>query len=146
MRNVKNFVTLVTGMALVCASMVNMDAKAYYSEDIYYDTYKTMVEWTDKGEFKCSHENLAKLGEIYTKDDENHLINAYKWSRVCDSNYAVQVICMTGYEVDGYYFYRSYVMTAATYNAVAFEVTDVSMRWHCIKWEKISECYEVDYA
>lgn len=147
MKNMKNFAMFMTGVALVCASMVSMDAKAYYSEEkCFYNTYENMVEMKDEGNFKCSAENMNKLASIYVEDDANDLIEAYKETRVHDSNYAAQVICMVGYEVDGYYFYRSYMMTAKTWDATAVEVTDVSMKWHCIKFEKIEDCYEWDYA
>lgn len=147
MKNMKNFAMFMTGMALVCASMVSMDAKAYYSEETYYyGTYENMIEMKDEGTFKCSAENMRKLASIYTEDDANDLIEAYKVTRICDSNYAAQCIAFVGYEVDGYYFYRTYTMIAATYNSEAFEVTGVDMKWHCVEFEKIEACYEWDYA
>lgn len=147
MKNMKNFVAFMAGCALIGASFMNVEAKAYYSEETYYyDTYENMIEMKDEGTFKCSAENMRKLASIYTDDDTNDLIEAYKGAHIRNDEYVVQFVVMVGYEVNGYYFYRTYVMMCATYDATYVEVTDVSMKWHCIEFDKIEDCYEWDYA
>lgn len=143
----KKFMAGMMAMATMVAGLTSTAVNAsYYEETEYYYMYESFIDLRDEGQLTVTHENMKKLGVIYTNDGVNELIHAIKETRSQGTMYTQRAFVMVGYEVDGIYFYRSYTLaTDDTMEHVA--VTDVSMKWHSIKFEKVKDAgYDWSYC